>query len=78
MLRSLVTTAARAGRERADEVLEIIGLQGRAGAQAGLLAHGELPPGYSAPADVTCRTLNEISLGLLVAEAQKRREVFWG
>src|SRR5437016_2570240 len=44
----------------------------------GLLAEGELPPGYSAPADVTCRTLNEISLGLLVAEAQKRREVFWG
>jgi len=41
----------------------------------GLLAHGQLPPGYSPPANVAFRTLNETSLGLLVAEAQRRSEV---
>jgi hypothetical protein len=43
----------------------------------GLLAHGQLAPGYCPPADVVCRTLNETSLGLLVTESQRRREVFW-
>jgi prenyltransferase/squalene oxidase-like repeat protein len=41
----------------------------------GLLAHGQLAPGYSPPPNVTFRTLNETSLGLLVAEAQRRSEV---
>jgi len=44
----------------------------------GLLAHGQLEPGFRPPAPVTCRTLPETSLNLLVTEAQKRREVLWG
>jgi hypothetical protein len=44
----------------------------------GLLAHGEMPPGYCRPAGVECRTLPESSLQLLVGEVQKGRNLFWG
>lgn len=44
----------------------------------GLLAHGKLEPGFCPPVPVTYRTLPETSLNLLVTEAQKRREAFWG
>jgi len=43
----------------------------------GLLAHGQLEPGFRPSAPLTCRTVPETSLDLLVAEAQTRREVFW-
>jgi hypothetical protein len=44
----------------------------------GLLAHRQLATDYRPRTDVAFRTLNETSLGLLVAESQKRSEVFWG
>jgi hypothetical protein len=42
----------------------------------GLLAHGQLPPGYCHPVAVANRTLPDTSLGLLVAEAEKGRDFF--
>ncbi|MCU1238101.1 MAG: hypothetical protein JWP63_6068 [Candidatus Solibacter sp.] len=44
----------------------------------GLLAHDHLPANYSVPANVTCRTLIETSLNMLVAETRGARELFWG
>ena len=44
----------------------------------GLLAHDALPAGYCPPAKIACRTLTETSLDLLVDEAQKGCELFWG
>jgi Prenyltransferase and squalene oxidase repeat len=44
----------------------------------GLLAHDHLPEGYCLPADVTCRTLIETSLDMLVARTRNARELFWG
>jgi hypothetical protein len=44
----------------------------------GLMAHGEMPAGYSRPAGVECRTLTETSLALLMGEVQKGRDVLWG
>jgi hypothetical protein len=44
----------------------------------GLLAHNALPAGYCPPAEIAYRTLTETSLDLLVHEAQKSRELFWG
>jgi hypothetical protein len=43
----------------------------------GLLAQGELPPGYCRPIDVPCRTLPETSLELLVSQVQKGNDLFW-
>jgi hypothetical protein len=43
----------------------------------GLLAHGQLPAGYCPPARIAYRTLMEISLDLIAAEAQKGRDCFW-
>ena len=43
----------------------------------GLMAHGKLPLDYRAPA-LACRTVPETSVGMLVAETQKGREIFWG
>jgi hypothetical protein len=42
----------------------------------GLLAHGQLPAGYCRPEGIENRTLPDTSLGLLVAEAEKGRDVF--
>jgi hypothetical protein len=42
----------------------------------GLLAHGQLPAGYCHPAGIENRTLPDASLGLLVAEAEKGRDLF--
>jgi hypothetical protein len=44
----------------------------------GLMAHGELPADYCLPPGVACRTLPETSLGMLIAEVQKGRDVLWG
>jgi len=44
----------------------------------GLMAHGEMPAGYSRPAGVECRTLPETSLAMLIGEVQKGRDVLWG
>ena len=44
----------------------------------GLLAHGQLPSGFCPAMPVAYRTLPDTSLNLLVAEAQKRNELFWG
>ena len=44
----------------------------------GLMAHDQLPAGYCLPADVTCRTLIETSLDMLVAGTRNGREFFWG
>jgi hypothetical protein len=44
----------------------------------GLMAHGGIPANYSRPDGVECRTLPETSLALLIAEAQKGRDVLWG
>jgi hypothetical protein len=43
----------------------------------GLLAHGQLPPGYDPPAEIAYRTLPETSLGMLAAESQKGRDFLW-
>jgi hypothetical protein len=43
----------------------------------GLLAHGQLPAGYCRPARIAYRTLMEISLDLIAAEAQKGHDGFW-
>ena len=43
----------------------------------GLMAHGQLQPGFCPPVPLTCRTVPETSLNLLVAEAQKGRGIFW-
>jgi hypothetical protein len=42
----------------------------------GLLAHGQLPAGYCHPLEIADRTLPDSSLGLLVAEAAKGRDLF--
>jgi hypothetical protein len=42
----------------------------------GLLAHGQLPAGYCHPLEIAERTLPDTSLGLLVAEAAKGRDLF--
>ena len=47
-----------------------------AGIGFGLLAHGQLPSSFSPP-PVAYRTLTETTLGMLVAEAQRGREIFW-
>jgi hypothetical protein len=44
----------------------------------GLMAQGGLPAGYKRPAEVECRTVPEMSLAMLMEEAQKGREVLWG
>ncbi len=44
----------------------------------GLRVHGRLPDGYSPPAQVTCRTLPETSLDMLVAGARRGTDFFWG
>jgi Prenyltransferase and squalene oxidase repeat len=44
----------------------------------GLMAQGGMPAGYNRPADVECRTVPEMSLAMLMDEAQKGREVLWG
>lgn len=44
----------------------------------GLLAHGQLPPGFCPTMPVAYRTLPDTSLNLLVAEAQKGNHVFLG
>jgi len=46
--------------------------------RVGLLVHGQLPAGYCPPAQIAYRTLMETSLDLIVAEAQKGRDCFWG
>lgn len=43
----------------------------------GLLAQGQLPPGYCRPADMQYRNLTETSLDLLAVETQAGRETFW-
>jgi hypothetical protein len=43
----------------------------------GLLAHGQLPAGFTPP-PLACRTLLETSMDMLVAETQRGREVLWG
>ena len=43
----------------------------------GLLAHGQLPAGFTPPA-LAFRTLIETSMDMLVAETQQGREVLWG
>jgi hypothetical protein len=44
----------------------------------GLLAHGQLQPGFRPSTPVAYRTLPDTSLNLLVAEAQKGNQVFLG
>ena len=44
--------------------------------RVGLLAHGQLPADYNPP-PIAYRTLIETSVGMLVAETQKGRGIFW-
>jgi len=44
----------------------------------GLLAHGQLPPGFRPSAPVAYRTLPDTALNLLVSEEQKGNPVFLG
>lgn len=43
----------------------------------GLMAHGRLPEGYCPPSRLTCRTLPETSLHMLVAGKQEGPASFW-
>jgi hypothetical protein len=43
----------------------------------GLLAHGALPAGFTAPS-LSCRTLIETSMDMLVAETQRGAGILWG
>jgi hypothetical protein len=43
----------------------------------GLLAHAQLPAGYSPPAEITYRTIPETSLGLLAGAAEQQHDLFW-
>jgi len=43
----------------------------------GLLAHGGMPAGYCRPKAVECRAIHEMSLDVLVGEAQKGRNILW-
>ena len=43
----------------------------------GLAAHGQMPPGYCPPSDITCRTVSETSLDVLVSEMEAGRNTFW-
>ena len=43
----------------------------------GLLAHGRLPQDYCPPAGVTCRTLTETSLDMVVTAARSGKEMLW-
>ena len=44
----------------------------------GLLAHGRLPSGYTRPATIKHRTLNEASVDMLVTQSEKGQALFWG
>ena len=44
----------------------------------GLMAHGRLPDRYCPPAQLTCRTLPETSLEMLLAGTEPGTNVFWG
>jgi len=44
----------------------------------GLHAHGQMPAGYCPPSEVAYRTVPETSLGILVANMENGRDVFWG
>jgi hypothetical protein len=46
--------------------------------QLGLLAHGQLPPGYCRPVEVESRTLTETSLQMLVSASGAGRETLLG
>ncbi len=43
----------------------------------GLMAHGQLPPGYCPPVDITYRTVPETSLDLLVSAIEKGNDLIW-
>jgi hypothetical protein len=43
----------------------------------GLMAHGQLPPGFAPAMTIKYRAVPETALNLLVAEAQKGRHVLW-
>ena len=43
----------------------------------GLMAHGELPPGFSAPQGLEYRTVAETSFRLLVSAVENGRNCFW-
>ena len=44
----------------------------------GLLAHGQLPPGYRPPPEVAYRTLPDLSLEVLVSADPKGCDLVWG
>jgi hypothetical protein len=44
----------------------------------GLLAHGQLPAGYTIPRDVSYRTCHEVSLAMVVNAFEKGRDLVWG
>lgn len=44
----------------------------------GLLVHGQLPADYCSPRQISYHTLPETSLDLLVTEAEKGGDLFWG
>jgi hypothetical protein len=43
----------------------------------GLAAHGELPPGYCRPRDISYRTISETSLDLLLSDMTASHGFFW-
>jgi hypothetical protein len=43
----------------------------------GLLAHGELPEGFCPPADITCRSVIDLSLDLVLAKTGAVERFFW-
>jgi hypothetical protein len=43
----------------------------------GLLAHEELPDRYCASPEVTCRTLPDLSLDMVVSAMQQGSDLFW-
>jgi hypothetical protein len=77
-LRGVASRQIQAGLEVAQKFLaQTRSADAQNWLRLGLLAHNHLPPGYCPPADVSCRTLMETSLDIVVAGTSSGRELLW-
>src|SRR5581483_8337352 len=78
VLAALAGTFSRAGRDRADEILETIGLTAKAGRLAGVLAHGEkqwLELGMLVAQDPELLLVDEPVAGMTPRESERTGEL---